>query len=407
MPNFAYRAISPTGEMLRGEIAASNRAGAVAHLHAEGAVPLHVSLSRPGWSTALSLDLAHFAKRHLSARDLADFIGRLATLVGAGVPIESAVTILGGAEGSPAAKNVIGNVSRQLRSGLRLADAMAAEGASFPTIVVSMVRAGEMSGGLATTLTQLGDYLRRTEEARQAIRSALIYPAILMAAAFGSVLIVFTAVLPALRPVVEGAGARLPILVRLSFGFSDLVRDDWWAFLLAVVACAITIHRVLTREAGRRRADALLLRLPLVKSAVVRADFSRFARTLGTLIGGGVAMPVALEAAQRVVVNRVLADAVATVAIAVREGSGLADPLAALGLFPDMAVQIVRIGEATAQVDRMLLQLAEIMDQDVRRDLARALALLVPMLTVGLGLLVAGIVASVMLAVLSINDLAQ
>ena len=407
MPNFAYRAISPTGEMLRGEIAAPTRAGAVAHLHAEGAVPLQVSPSRPGWSSALSLDLAHFARRHLSPRDLAEFISRLATLVGAGVPIESAVTILGGAEGSPAAKRVIGHLSRQLRSGARLADAMAAEGASFPPIAVSMVRAGEMSGGLATTLAQLGGYLQRTEEARQAIRSALIYPAILVTAAFGSVLIVFTAVLPALRPVVEGAGSRLPVLVRLAFGFSDIVRDFWWAMLLVVFAAAVGAHRFLAREDGRRRADALLLRLPLVRSAVIRADFSRFARTLGTLIGGGVAMPVALEAAQRVVANRVLADAIAGVAVAVREGSGLADPLAAAGLFPDMAVQIVRIGEATAQVDRMLLQLAEIMEQDVRRDLGRALALLVPLLTIGLGLLVAGIVASVMLAVLSINDLAQ
>ncbi len=407
MPNFAYRAVSPTGELLRGEINASTRAGAVAHLHAEGAVPLQVTPCRQGLNRAWAMDRALFARRHLSARELAEFIGRLATLVGAGVPIESAVTILGGGEGTPVVRRIIGNVSRQLRSGLRLADAMAGEAASFPSIVVSMVRAGEMSGGLATTLQQLGGYLRRTEEASQAIGSALIYPAILVSAAFGSVLIVFTAVLPALRPVVEESNTRLPVLVRLSFCFSDLVRDFWWAMLIVALAIASLAYRQVTRREGRRRIDGWMLRLPLVSSAVVRSDFSRFARTLGTLIGGGVAMPMALEAAQRVMVNRVLADAVATIAVAVREGSGLAEPLGASGLFPDMAVQIVRIGEATAQVDRMLLQLADIMEQDVRRDLARALALLLPILTIGLGLLVAGIVASVMLAVLSINDLAQ
>ena len=407
MTLFTYRAVSPTGDLLRGELESPTRAGVVAHLHAEGAVPLQVSAARRGWSDMLSFQITLFQKRHLSPRDLAELITRLATLVSAGVPIESAVAILGGASAATPSARVTADLLRRLRAGAQLADAMASAPKSFPPLAISMIRAGEISGSLGATLSRLGDYLRRSEEARQAIRSALIYPAILLAAASVSVVIVFTAVLPALRPVVEAGGATLPLPVQLAFGISDFVSGTWWLLLAAAAATALALHRLLATPQGQRRRDAFLLRIPLVKDAVIRADFSRFARTLGTLITGGVPMPTALEAAQRVISNRLLADSIATVTASVREGSALADPLAATGHIPDMALQIIRIGEATAQLDRMLLQLAEIMDQDLRKDLTRALALLVPLLTVGLGLMVAGIVASVMLAVLSIDDLAH
>jgi general secretion pathway protein F len=399
---FTFRAVSATGEILRGEMDSPTSAGVIAHLHAAGAVPLQVSPGRRPWRNILSARIT-LSRGRVSPRDLAEFCGRLATLAAAGVPVESSVAILSGGGGP--GHTMAADLLRRLRAGAQLAEAMEAQ--NFPPLVVSLVRAGELGGSLPATLSRLGDYLRRSEESRQAIRSALIYPAILLAAASASVLIVFTAVLPALRPVVEAGGAPLPLPVRLAFGISDIVGGWWWAILLGIVAIAAALRQFLSSPTGRRRRDALLLRLPLIRDAVIRADFARFARTLGTMAGGGVPMPTALEAAQRVVTNLVLADAIATVAAAVREGGGLADPLKACGHFPGMAIQIVRIGEATAQLDRMLLQLADILDQDVRRDLARALTLLVPLLTVALGLMVAGIVASVMLAVLSIDDLAH
>ncbi len=407
MTLYSFRAVSSAGDLLRGERESETRAEVVAHLHAEGAIPLHVSARRTGWSDILSRQITLFQRRHLSPGERAELVTRLATLVCAGVPVESAIGILGGSGTATPTRHVTMELLRRLRSGAPLADAMAADRESFPPLAISMVRAGEMGGSLAASLARLGDTLRRSEEAGQAIRSALIYPAILLAAASVSVVIVFTAVLPALRPVVAAGGATLPLPVQLAFGISDAIAAYWWLILAAAAGTALAIHRLLRTVKGQRSRDALLLRLPLVRDAVIRADVSRFARTLGTLITGGVPLPTALEAAQRVVANRILADAVATVTLAVREGGGLADPLSATGYFPDMAIQIIRIGQATGQLDRMLLQLAEIMDQDLRRDLTRAPALLVPLLTVVLGLMVAGIVASVMLAVLSIDDLAK
>jgi general secretion pathway protein F len=401
MLTFAYRAVSRTGDVLRGEMEAPSREAALARLHAEGAVPLHVSGRRPGWWRALSADLS---ARRMRPREVAEFVARLATLIGAGVPLESAVGILGGGK---AARRTLGAVLGRLRNGASLADALEAERRVFPPLVISMVRAGELSGTLATTLARLGEYLRRSEDSAQTIRSALIYPAILLVAAAASVVVVFTAVLPALRPVIEASNSALPLPVSLAFALSDAVEAGWWLLPLGAIAVALVGRRAWKNPVQRTRLDAILLRLPLLRTAILRADGARFARTLGTLIGGGVPMQAALEAAQRVVANRVLAAALDNVTRTVREGGGLADPLAATKLFPDMAVQIVRIGEATGQVDRMLLQLAEILEQDFSRDIGRALAVLVPGLTIGLGLMVAGIVASVMMAVLSINDLAR
>jgi general secretion pathway protein F len=401
VPSFTYRAIGRTGDMMRGEIEALSREAVLARLHGEGCVPLQVTAQRSG---QFSWNMQLFAGRGIAPRALAEFVTRLATLVGAGVPLESAVAILAD---DAANGRVVKRLLASLRDGAALADAMAGDGKSFPPLVVSMVRAGELGGSLALTLTRLGEYLRRSEQARASIRSALIYPAILLLAASASVVLVFTAVLPALRPMVEAGGNVQSATVRLAFATSDFFARFWWLLLLGAIAVAVSGRQMLHSPAGRKRLDGLLLRVPFLRMAVIRADFSRFARTLGTLIGGGVPMPAALEAAGRVVSNTVLAAALDTVARTVREGGGLAEPLGESGLFPDMAVQIVRIGETTGQVDTMLLQLAEIMEQDLSRDTARALALLVPLITVGLGMLVAGIVASVMLAVLSINDLAQ
>ncbi len=401
MPSFSYRAVGRAGEMMRGEIEALSREAVLAQLHGEGAVPLQVSAQRAG---GLVWNMQLFAGRDIGPSAVAEFVTRLATLIGAGVPLESAVAILADAAANG---RVVKAVLARLRNGAALAEAMASEGKSFPPLVISMVRAGELGGSLPLTLTRLGEYLRRSEAARQQIRSALIYPAILLLAASASVVLVFTAVLPALRPMVEAGGGVQSVTVRLAFATSDFFARFGWLLLVLAVAATVAGRRMLRSPAGRKRLDGLLLRVPFLRLAMIRADFSRFARTLGTLIGGGVPMPVALEAAQRVVSNTVLATALDVVTRTVREGGGVADPLAASGLFPDMAVQIVRIGETTGQVDTMLLQVAEIMEQDLSRDTARALALLVPLITVGLGVLVAGIVASVMLAVLSINDLAR
>lgn len=407
MSVFHYRAVAPGGSVVHGQIEALDRASAVARLQQQGHVPLALDASAPtsGLRGLLAREIG--GRRHPGPRLVSQFVGRLALLLEAGIALESALALLASSEGAASVRNEAASLLRRLRAGASLADAMAAAGSTFPAMVVAMVRAGEASGTLAPTLGRLADHLARTEMVRQSIRSALVYPAVLLLTAAGSVLLVLLVVLPQLEPVFADAGANLPLLTRLAFGASTLLREDWWIMLAVVVAIVFAARRVLADPGVRARRDAFLLRVPIVGMTVRRAEAGRLARVLGTLVGGGVALPAALVLAHPVLGNRAVADAVARITTAVREGGGLAGPIAQTGVFPDLAVQMVRIGEATGRLEGMLLRLADLLEADVQRTIDRALALLVPALTIVLGALVAAIIGSVMLAVLSINDLVR
>jgi general secretion pathway protein F len=405
MPTFQYRAVSVEGSALSGEISAADRKSAAARLQAQGHTPLSITELKPGSLQALlSRDL--FAGEHLGAGALVKLIQQLSVLLGAGILVEDGLALLAGREGAPKTRRLLQELLRRLRGGSGLADAMATEAKSFPSVVIAMVRAGEASGALDSVLARLAEYLRRSEAARQTVRSALIYPTILAVTALSSVILILTVVLPQLEPLLRDAGPALPPQARLVFGASDLLRRWWWAFLAILGAVGYGLWRGWGEPANAVRRDRLLLRLPLLGAAIRQAQTARFARTLGALVGGGVALPTALALARPVISNHVMADAVTRVSSQLREGGGLAEPLARTGVFPDLSIQLIRIGEATGKLDQMLLQQAEIFDEEVRLVLGRALTLLVPVLTVTLGFIVAGIIASVMSAMLSINNLA-
>jgi general secretion pathway protein F len=376
----------------------------IARLQAQGHLPLRIS------QTDL-VSVRAFLNRDITGRGrptksgVADLIQRIASLTDGGVPIEEALRIIGGHEGHPVLRRVSQELLRRLRDGSQLADAMSAEPRAFTPIMVGMIRAGEASGSLGPTLTRLADYLRRTEATRQTIRSALIYPAILVVGAILAVILVLTVVLPELEPMVENVGSALPLPAQLAFAASDLVRGWWWAILLVMAGVTLVAYRLLSDPVGKMRRDKILLGLPVLGPTLLRAEVSRFSRTLGALIGGGLALPTAMALAAPVLSNAVVASAVERVTIRLREGGGLSEPLGRVALFPDLAIQMIRIGEATGRIDAMLLQVADIFDADVRRTVERSITLLVPALTVGLGALVGGIIASVMMAMLSLNDM--
>jgi general secretion pathway protein F len=405
MAHFQYKAVAPDGSVARGRLEAPDRATAAARLQSQGHLPLTLEISQPATGLRALLSQEIGVGRRRGPKLVADVIGRLALLLEAGVALEVALTLLAGSEGTATFKELAAALLRRLRDGTSLSDAMGAEGEVFSPVVVAMVRAGEASGALAPTLGRLADHLLRAEAVRQSIRSALIYPAVLLTTAAGSVLLVLLVVLPQLEPVFAEAGDRLPLLTRMAFAASALIRQFWWVLIASVGVAFLIGRRLLSDPVVCARRDALTLRLPLIGLTVRRAEAARFARVLGTLIGGGMTLASSLMLARPVLANRVIAEAIDRVIGAVREGAGLAGPLSQANIFPDLAVQMIRIGEATGRLDSMLLRLADLLDSEVQRTLDRSLALLVPVLTICLGGLVASIIASVMLAVLGINDL--
>jgi general secretion pathway protein F len=405
MARFRYRAVSRTGDALSGELEAPDRSGAVARLQALGHVPIEANAVEEGTLNAfLSLDL--FGRSRVTPRSLADLLQQLATLTGAGITIEQALALLAGKDAARANAQIAETLLRRLRDGGSLADAMAANARIFPPIVVAMVRAGEQSGALETSLARLAEYLKRNETVRQTIRSALLYPAILLATATGSILIILTVVIPQLEPMLREGGAPLPLSTLLLFGLSDLIRSHAIWLIAGALLAVFGIMRALGDPAVRARRDRLLLKLAVLGDAIRRAEAARFARTLGSLVQGGVELPRAMALTLPVFANGVIGEAVAKVATSLREGSNLADPLAGTGLFPELAIQMIRVGQATGKLDEMLLKQADIFDEDVKRLIDRGLTLLVPALTIGMGLIVALVIGSIMVAMLGVNNLA-
>lgn len=402
---FRYRALGRDGERVKGEVTARNRDAAVARLQAQGLVPLAaVAVADGALAALLRRDL--FGRSRLSAKELADLVQQLSTLIGAGIPAEQALGVLAGHEGARRTRRVAEELLRRLRNGASLADAMAADAANFPPVALGMVRAGESSGAVEAALVRLTEYLRRSAEIRESVRSALIYPAILLATAFASILLILTVVLPQLKPMFAHARTALPFATRMILAASDGLRDWWWALLLLALLVAAGIGRALREPRFLALRDRWLLQAPLLGSAIRRAETARFARILGALAGSAVPLPAALALSQSVLVNSVMAEAVALVSKQLKAGGGLADPLARAGVFPSLAIQFIRIGEATGRLDEMLLKQADLFDGEVRRLIDRGLALLVPAITIMLGIMVGGLMAAVMSAILSINDVA-
>jgi general secretion pathway protein F len=334
------------------------------------------------------------------------FSQQLARLLKAHVPLDRALEILARLAGRRAVRRTLQGVLDRVRDGATLAGAMEARGRAFPGAYVNMVRAGEAGGALLAVLARAADFLVRAEAMRQKVVSALIYPAILVAVATISVGLVLTVVLPQFAPLFAEAGAALPASTRLVLATGDALRAWWWALPLGGLVAAALWQRLMRYPPAATERDRIVLALPVLRDLVTRFEIARFARALGALRANGVPAPAALALCGRMVANRVIAGAIADVTARFKEGEGLAAPLARTGRFPELATQLIRIGEETGRLEEMLAEVADIYDQDVQRTLERLLSILVPALTVLMGTAIAFIIAAVMTAMISINDLA-
>lgn len=405
MALFRFEAVAASGELIRGEMEAASQAEVVERLQGLGHLPIRAD-SAVGSTLAHWLRRDLFRRRAIPARDLALLTQQLATLLQAGLGIDRALEIAATALDRAHDRERLGDVLERVRGGATLADAIAAQPGMVPKFYVGMVRAGEAGASLDRTLRHLAAFLERSHAVKEQIRSALIYPAIVLVAGSISVALLFGFVVPRFRPLFEQAGAALPFAAELVLGVADFMEDWGWWLLLALLALGIGAAVRLGDPARRAGWDRRVLRLPVLGALATKLEMSRLARTLGTLLQNGVPPLGALAIARETSRNAVFAAALDGVAERVKEGKGLAEPLAESGIVPSLAVHLVRVGEETARLEEMLLKIAEIYEEDSRRGIERLLALLVPGITVLLGLVVALVVGSILSAVLSAYELA-
>ncbi|HXL98290.1 MAG TPA: type II secretion system F family protein [Rhizomicrobium sp.] len=404
MANFRYKAMTASGGVTGGVLEAASEADAIAQIRGLGHFPISArDAGESDWRKYLPQGLR--PARRFTARTISIATQELATLLEAGLPLDRAIEILVGLEETKHLRGPLDIVLARVRDGMSLADSFAAAGI-FPKSYITMVRAGELGGNLERTLRRLADYLARASAIRDTIISALIYPAILMCTAGLSIVVILVFVLPEFTPLFAQAGKALPWSTQMVMGAGAFLASDWWLILLVVAGAIFLFRRAMKNPRYRHGWDVLLLRVPVLGNLLLKMDIERFARSLGTLLSNGIALPQALMITKETLANGVVANAVGETAARLKEGENLADRLRQTGIFPAIALDLVRVGEETGRLDEMMLRQAELYEREIKHSVDRLLALLVPLLTVFMGLIVAGLIASILLAILSVNDLA-
>jgi len=404
MARFLYKSVSATGEVVEGEIEAASRELVVERLRAQGHVPIRAEeVTGPGRGR-LSFGRTK-SLRGVGHKDVVIMTRELATLLNAGLPLDRAMTIVGELTRAGAMKSLVERVLEKVRGGATFADALSDYEQVFPNYYTGMVRAGEAGGSLDTVLNRLADSLERSQALRENVRSALQYPILVVIMAIVSLAILMTAVIPEFQPLFENAGAALPISTQIVIGASDFMVSYWWAILVAILVVALFIQRHNADPAGRLRWDRWVIGLPVIGSLVIKIEVARFSRTLGSLLANGVSGLNALAMTAETAENWALVEALVEAQDRMAKGEGLARPLAATGLFPHLALQLIQVGEESGRLEDMLLRIADIYDDEVKRTIDRILGMLVPGITIVLGILIALIIGSILAAILSSYDL--
>jgi len=405
MPTFAYRAIDPAGTVIRGEMVAASETAVLAQLQTLGHLPIFAGeLRSSGLRSWISNDFGRI--RQLSTRDLSVASHDLAALLEAGLALDRALELLIELSETKNVRRHLTTVLAKVRDGSSLAEAMASTGKVFPRSYVSVVRAGEAGGNLDKNLQSVGDHLAKSHAVKETIKSALVYPSILLCTAALSITFILTFVLPQFEPLFRDAGKELPTATRIVMSAGKVIGNYGWALAILLAAIGVGAKYALTRPDMRRRFDGFALRLPLIGDLIAKVQTARFSRTLGTLLKNGVTLPSALGITQETLSNAVMAEGVGKTAANLREGGGLAEWLDRTGALPKLALHLIRIGEETGRLEDMLLRQATIYERETQRTVDRLLAIMVPALTLGLGVVVAGIIGSMLVGILSINDLA-
>ncbi|GAB4279629.1 MAG: type II secretion system inner membrane protein GspF [Methylomicrobium sp.] len=404
MALFAYKAVNRVGEVEDGFKEAPDEMAVIRQLQQEGFIPLRVVASRG--RTFLGIPLGTKSSR-LPQKALLIFTGELATLLDSGLPLDKSLSVLMELTGdSSVLSQLIGRVLEKVKSGSALADALESQSGVFSKFYLNMIRAGEAGGNLGAVLTRLSEYLERSKELKDTVTTALIYPVILLIMSLASLFVMLTFVVPQFSEMFESAGQALPVPTQIVVGLANWLQSYWWGLLLGVLLVVGYFNYQLNDPALRKIWDGRLLRMPLVGGIVINMETANISRTLGTLLGNGVSILNALAIVRETVTNGVLVDAIQNAEEQLKQGRHMSEALIERKVLPQMAMQMVRMGEETGRLEEMLLRVAVIYDKQLRVSIQRMLALLEPVLIISLGIMIAGIIVSILLAILSVNDLA-
>ncbi|MEJ2534803.1 MAG: type II secretion system F family protein, partial [Gammaproteobacteria bacterium] len=328
MPAFEYKAVTPDGETVQGTMEAVSLDGVIARLQEEGNIPLSARQAGQG---LFNLSRWSGGRRGMNRREVGEFTQQLSTLLGAGLPLDRSLQVLVELTESDRVRRSVGDIRDRVRGGGSLSDALEAQYGAFSRLYVNMVRAGEIGGSLDVTLARLSDYLDRSRELRDTIISALIYPAMLILLAAGSLILLLVYVIPQFTPIFEELGGDMPLITKIVLAAGGVLQNFWWGLIGLTVLAVVLFKRMLANPEKKLAWDTRVLTTRWVGDLVGKIETARLSRTLGTLLMNGVPLLSALSISSRVVGNDLLRQEVEHASGQVKTGGGLARNLAAEG----------------------------------------------------------------------------
>lgn len=402
MPVFQYKAADAQGATLEGEMEARTPDFVAEHLQARGFIPILIEEAAAGgggW-------LGGFGRARVSQDDIAMLTREIATLLRAGLPLDRALEIVINLASNDEIADILGEVRKDVRGGASLYAAMEAQKGVFSRFYLNMIRAGEAGGALGVVMARLTEFMERAKDLRETVKTALIYPTILVMVAVVSVMVLLIFVVPQFTQMFEESGKALPLPTQIVVAVGEFMQSWWWALGAGGFALYVLFRRQMADPDSRYRWDERFLALPLVGDLVAKVEMARLARTLGTLLDNGVSLLGALSIVKETVGNSVMAEHLDDVSARLREGKGLGATLMEAEVFPKLGVHMVMVGEETGRLSEMLIQVADVFDREVQAAVKRTLGMLEPALILGLGLVIGAIIMSILVAMLSVNQLA-
>jgi general secretion pathway protein F len=394
MALYRYKAVTSGGELVEGQFDVASNDEAVAKIQDAGNIPLEVREASAG-SAGGSFGRM-FRRSAMNQAQVLQFTQQMATLLGAGLPLDRALQIVLDLPEAEKARRVIERVRDTVRGGAPLSDGLEAEPDVFSKLYVNMVRAGEIGGSLDGTLARLATYLERAKALKESVVNAMIYPAILIVMVFAALLVLLIFVVPQFVPMFKDMNVELPMITQVVLFVGLGLRDWWWLMALALVAIVVIARRQLADPASRLKFDARILTARVIGQLLTKLETARLARTLGTLLKNGVPLLTAMGISRNVLGNTALAEAVEKATEEVKTGGGLAFSLSHSKRFPKLALQMISVGEESGSLDDMLLKVADTFDIESKNTVDRMLSALVPVMTV----IMTGVVGFIMMAIL-------
>ncbi|MEP6714303.1 MAG: type II secretion system F family protein [Terriglobia bacterium] len=398
---FHYRAVGSDGKLRTGIITAENTNSVARELLRQGLTPVYVG-SEKKKGLELNLPTLGGSRR----RDVLFFTQELSTLLNSGVPLDRALSITSELTTRPIFRTIVSDVLRSIKGGKALADALAIHPAYFSDLFINMVRAGEASGSLGQIFERLSEFERSRDELRSYIVSSMIYPSLLALVGAGSIFVLLDFVVPRFASVFDDSRMKIPVPTQIMLEASKIVQDWGWVVALGIIGSFVAFRAYTRTPEGRFWWDGARLKIPVLGDAMRKAETSRFARAMSTLVGNSVPLVQSLHISAGILFNKRMANSLKDVAQGVKRGEGISQPLARTKMFPPLASHLLTVGEETGKLDLMFARMAAIYEEETRAAIKRFTSIFEPLVILIMGIIVGALVLSMLIAITSINDVA-